>query len=158
MPTNIANTIGRRGERIFELAMTNLNQFNIPRFNPGSLGEKWPGIDYYVELCGVQNAVPFFFVQVKTTQKLIGDKRLDIRVNKQNCESLFKITAPTYLAGVHEPTKRVFILSVNTRPSKGIYHIPLQYELTSKNLDILHQEVLSFWKTFSYKPSTSHFL
>ena len=158
MPTNISNMVGKRGERIFELAMTNLNQFKMPLFNPGTLGDKWPGIDYYVELCGVKDAVPFFFVQVKTTQKEIDDQSLSIRVNKRNCENLFKITAPTYLAGVHEPTKRVFILSVNTQPSKGIYHIPLKYELTPETLEVLHQEVLSFWKSNSYKLSTSHFL
>lgn len=158
MPTNISNMIGRRGERIFELAMTNLNQFNMPRFNPGALGDKWPGIDYYVELCGVGNVVPFFFVQVKTTQKAINDKGLSLKVNKQNCENLFKVTAPTYLAGVHEPTKRVFIVSVNTQPSRGIYQIPLKYELTPTNLEALHQEVLYFWQASSYKPSTSHFL
>lgn len=158
MPQNISNIIGKRGERIFELAITNLNQFKMPLFNPGSLGDKWPGIDYYVELCGVKSSIPFFFVQVKTTQNPIYEQGISIRVNKQSCENLFKITAPTYLAGVHEPTKRVFILSINTQPSKGIYRIPLKYELTPENLEILHQEVCDFWKNSSYKPSTSYFV
>lgn len=157
MTGNFSNIIGKRGERIFELAITDWNQFQMPLFNPGSLGDKWPGIDYYVELCGVKDTIPFFFVQVKTTRKLISERGLSIQINKQNCENLFKITAPTYLAGVHEPTKRVFILSVNTQLSKGIYYIPLKYELTSENLQILHQEVCDFWKTYSYKPSTSYF-
>ena len=68
------------------------------------------------------------------------------------------MTAPTYLAGVHETTKRAFILSINTQPSKGIYKIPLKYELTPDNLKILYKEVCDFWKIRSYKPLTSYFL
>jgi len=160
MPKNLSNVIGDRGERIFELAITDLDKFKIPLFNPGFLGDKWPGIDYYVELCGVKNSTPFFFVQVKTTQNPINnqDQVLNIRVDKHKCESLFKITSPTYLVGVHEPTKRAFILSIHTKPSKGVYRIPLKYELIPDNLQILHQEVCDFWKTYSHKPSTSYFL
>jgi hypothetical protein len=161
MPKNLSNVIGDRGEDIFKLAITDYSQFDNPLFEPAFLGEKWPAIDFYVELCGVNNSTPFFFVQIKATKKPINDQKqvLDINaVTKEKCESLFKMTAPTYLAGVHETTKRAFILSINTQPSKGIYKIPLKYELTPDNLKILYKEVCDFWKIRSYKPLTSYFL
>ena len=63
----MANVIGNRGELIFELAITYYAQFQKPLFRPGFLGEKWPTVDYYIELLDVPDAQPFFFVQVKTS-------------------------------------------------------------------------------------------
>ena len=50
--TKLSNLIGDRGENIFELAITDYSAFSKPLFKPGFLGEKWPTIDYYVELLG----------------------------------------------------------------------------------------------------------
>lgn len=158
MATNISNALGKRGERIFELTITDLEKFDFPLFNPAHLGDKWPVVDYYVELCGIPAFTPFFFVQVKTTQSLVKKEVLEVRVSQIDCENLFKITAPTYLAGVHEPSKRVFILALNKLPSQGVYSIPLEYELTPKNLKILYKEIKEFWQTCFRKPSTSYFL
>ncbi|MEB3120345.1 MAG: hypothetical protein VKL41_03885 [Snowella sp.] len=160
MPKNLANIIGDRGEIIFELAITYYSQFSPPLFKPAFLGEKWKPVDYYVELCGVKNETPFFFVQVKTTQNEIDlqNQILNINVSKEKCENLFKVTAPTYLVGIHEPSQRAFIISVYKKPSQGIYQIPLQYELTPNNLEVLHREVCDFWKYCPYKPLTSYFL
>lgn len=42
-----------------------------------------------------------------------------------------QIPAPTYILGVHEPSKRVFIRSVHDGVAvKAITRIPIAYELT----------------------------
>ena len=155
----LSEPIGDRGERIFELAVTNYKDFTAPLFKPGFLGAKWPAIDYYVELLGARGATPFFFAQIKTTAQPIAANAtaLEINAEKKKCEQLFKIPGPTYLVGVHEPTEKAYILSVHNRPTQGVYRIPLNFELTSANLRVLHQEVCNFWKSFPNKPTESHF-
>jgi hypothetical protein len=157
--TWLSNLIGDRGERIFELAITDYEQFRSPLFKPGFLGEKWPSIDYYVELLGVRGCNPFFFAQVKSTTRPLSDGTdvIEINVNQKKCESLFRIPGPTYIVGVHEPAKKAYIRSVHGRPQKGIYRIPLEYELTPDNLKLLHREVREFWNAFPHKPTESHF-
>lgn len=160
MSDHIANVIGDRGEIIFELAVTHYQTFGYPLFKTVFLGEKWPIIDYYVQLSQVEDITPFFFVQIKSTRNEIDNKTqtLSISTSKEQCEELFKMSAPTYIVGVHEPTQRAFIISVHTKLSRGIHRIPLKYELTPTNLMILHQEVCDFWRNTPYKPSNSYFL
>jgi hypothetical protein len=151
--------VGARGERIFELAITDFSQFRYPLFRPAFLGDKWPTIDYYVELCGVANSSPYFLAQVKATQAAIqaNAQMLDIKVEISKCERLFRLPGPTYLIGVHEPTSKAYVLSVHTKPVRGIYHIPLAYELTPPNLKLLYEEVRDYWKAGHTKPIRSHF-
>ena len=155
----MTNVIGDRGENIFELAITYYEQFQGPLFKPGFLGEKWEAIDYYVELLDVPHARPFFFVQVKATASPLpaGAMGLQIRVEKSKCERLYRIPGPTYIVGVHEPTKKAYIFSLHDKPKKGVYSIPLKHELTPDNLQILHNEVREFWQS-SNKPTRSHFV
>lgn len=155
----MVNVIGDRGELIFELAITYYAQFQKPLFRPGFLGEKWPTVDYYIELLDVPDAQPFFFVQVKTSTSPIraGANKLKVSVEMTDCERLYRIPAPTYIVGVHETTGKAYILSLHDKPIKGIYSIPLKHELTPDNLKILHNEVRDFWKS-SNKPTRSHFV
>lgn len=160
MSNHIADIIGDRGEIIFELAITHYQTFGYPLFKTVFLGEKWPAIDYYVQLSQLENITPFFFAQIKSTRSDIDEvaQILNINTSQEQCENLFKMSAPTYVVGVHEPTQRAFILSVHTKLSQGIYKIPLKYELTPTNLQILHKEICDFWRNTPYKPSTSYFL
>lgn len=155
----LGDAIGDRGEIIFELAVTDFSQFRFPLFRPAFLGEKWPTIDYYVELLGVPNASPFFFAQIKTTREPLHlpSDTLEIKIEQKKCARLFRVPGPTYLVGVHEPTQKAFILSIRTLSSQGIYRIPLTYELTPANLQLLHQEVRDFWRSHPNKPLDSHF-
>ncbi len=157
--SNLSDVVGSRGETIFELAITDYSQFRSPLFRPAFLGVKWPTIDYYVELLNVANASPFFFAQVKATAQPIqaNATALEINVEHRKCVRLFRVPGPTYLIGVHEPTQKTFVLSLHTLPAQSIYRIPLAYELTPANLNLLHEEVRDFWKTGPTKPAQSHF-
>ena len=159
MRRELAAVIGDRGENIFELAVTDYSRFARPLFHPTFLGDKWPSVDYYVELLGVRDCRPAMFVQVKSTgQPLSADSRdIEISLPKGKCVSLFMVPGPTYLAGIHEPTRRAFILSIHRRPNQGVYRIPLRNELTPENLLLLYNEVAEFWKKRPLKPLTSAF-
>jgi hypothetical protein len=111
-------------------------------------------------LLGVKSRTPFFFVQVKSTTDAIpvGATDLEVSLPPKKREFLFRVPGPTYLAGVHEPSKRTFLLSINARALQGAYKIPLQHELTPANLQILYDEVKLFWKSHTYEPQNSHFV
>lgn len=157
---SLSNHIGSRGEHLFALAITDYEQFRHPLFQPSFLGEKWATIDFYVELLDVCGTRPFFFAQVKTTTAplLHRAEALPISADRTKCERLYRWPGPTYLVGVHEPTRKAYILSVHSRPRRGIYRIPLKYELTPDNLKLLHKEVRDFWKSSPRKPLGSHFV
>ena len=157
MVNELREVTGRRGEKILELCLTDYKEFAGPLFRPGFLGEKWPSIDFYVELQRVAKRKPYFFAQAKTTAASLS-KSLKISTKKTDIERLLQIPGPTYIFGIHEPSERVFVQSVHTgTPVKAITRISLSNELTTRNLQILHDEVRTFWGTDNYKPRSSAF-
>lgn len=160
MSANVEEITGFRGERITELALTSYTAFTQPLFKPGFLGDKWPSIDFYVELNFVQGRRPYFFAQTKATRSPITERSssLKISTNKKDIERLLQIPGPTYIIGVHEPTMRAFVRSVHEGlPVQAITRIPFSHELTSANLLILYSEVKAFWSMATHKPTASRF-
>ncbi|MCP4399840.1 MAG: DUF4365 domain-containing protein [bacterium] len=160
MSTEFRELTGFRGEKIVELCLTDYQTFQKPLFRPGFLGDKWPAIDFYVELRDIPGKRLYFFVQTKATALTLTppSKNLSISTKKQDIELLLQIPGPTYLFGVHEPSKRVFVRSVHTGiPVQAITRIPLAYELTDMNLQKLHNEVQDYWSTTLHKPTSSVF-
>jgi hypothetical protein len=156
---NQRDVIGKRGENIVELCLTDYQNFARPLFRLTHLGDKWPAVDYYVELTTVPKQRPFFLLQAKSTAAKNPDKNLRISSTRKDVEHLLQIPAPTYMLGVHEPSKRVFVRSVHEGMTvKAITTIPVAYELTSNNLKILHDEVSRFWRKGRHKPKDSFFL
>jgi len=161
MTRYLRDITGFRGEKLAELALTEYLEFPKPLFRPSFLGDKWPVIDFFVELTSVRGKRPYFFVQTKSTsvERALAGGNLSVSTTKRNIQQLLQMPGPTYLIGVHEPTKRVFIRSVHEGlPKKSITRIPLAYELSSANLKKLHAEVRDFWGDNAHKPTTSSFL
>jgi hypothetical protein len=160
-PALLKDVTGSRGEKIVELCLTNYSSFAAPLFEPAFLGAKWPAIDFYVELRTAAGAGLFFLGQAKSTAKpLSGRSRvLPISADRDDIDRLRQIPAPTYIMGVHEPSQRVFVRAVHgATPIKAMTSIPLTYELTSANLQVLHDEVLAHWGAVNpSKPTTSAF-
>jgi hypothetical protein len=155
----LRDVIGERGENIVELCLTDYEHFAKALFKPTHLGDKWPAVDYYVELTTIPNKRPFFFLQAKSTAAKAPIKSLRISSTRRDVEHLLQIPGPTYIIGVHEPSKRVFVRSVHEGIAvKAITTIPVAYELTSRNLKVLHDEVLRFWSNGRHKPTGSAFL
>jgi Domain of unknown function (DUF4365) len=160
MVVELRDVVGFRGEKLVELRLTDYSQFERPLFRPGFLGDKWPAIDFYVELNSVRGKRPYFFAQVKATSSLLTPEsaHLAISSRKGDVERLLRIPGPTYIFGVHEPSNRVFVRSVNARTSvQAVTRIPVAYELTSTNLEALHREVRDYWSANDHKPAASVF-
>lgn len=156
----LRDVTGFRGERIIELCLTEYESFPGPLFRPGFLGDKWPAIDFYVELTDVKAGRLFFFGQAKATATVLkpGSTLLHIATDRDDIERLIQIPAPTYVFGVHEPTKRVFARAVHANtPRKAITRIPIANELTTFNLLKLRDEVAEHWSQTSKKPTKSVF-
>lgn len=54
MLAEIREVTGFRGEKIVELCLTDYKEFARPLFRPGFLGDKWPSVNFYVELQAVR--------------------------------------------------------------------------------------------------------
>jgi len=160
MIAELRDVTGFRGERIVELCLTDYRTFPAPIFRPGFLGDKWPTIDFYVELLAVRGKRPYFLAQAKATKTALTpqSRRLKISTKKLDIARLRRIPGPTYILGVHEPSQRVFVRAVHQRTAiKAITSIPLTHELTATNLKALHREVLQYWSTNAPKPTDSIF-
>lgn len=158
MLINLHDVKGFRGERIVELCLTQFATFPKPLFAPGFLGDKWPAIDFYVELTSVKDKRPYFFAQAKTTTSNPTANRLKVSVPKADVARLLKIPGPTYIFGVHETSQRVFVRSVHTgMAGSSISSIPLHHELTPDKLVALQNEVREFWDSTTHKPTSSVF-
>ena len=72
MISELRDVTGFRGERIVELCLTDYLAFPKPLFRPGFLGDKWPAIDFYVELAEVIGRRLYFFAQVKATTSALA--------------------------------------------------------------------------------------
>jgi len=157
MLSDLREVTGFRGEKIVELRLTDYEDFPRPLFRPGFLGDKWPSIDFYVELQTVHKRRPYFFAQAKATTANLSHG-LRISTKKRDIQRLLQIPGPTYIFGIHEPSGRVFVRSVHDgTPEKAITRIPISNELTNTKLRTLHKEVREFWATDNHKPSSSAF-
>ena len=153
----LLQAIGNRGENLVVLAITDYSQFPKPLFRTAPFTGGWPAVDYVVELTGVRNLTPVLFVQVKSTRNPISNGRIEIVLTPKKKRMLARIPGPTYIIGVQEPTRRVFIRAVFERDGPGVYAIPVTYELTPANLQVLYDEVKEFWHSHLRKPRQSHF-
>ncbi len=149
MAAQLQDVTGFRGEKILELRLTDYQHFAGPLFRPGFLGDKWPAVDFYVELRRVSRKTPYFFAQAKTTAGLLPRSARALRISskRDDVERLLKIPGPTYIFGIHEKSQRVFVRSIHDgTPARAITRIPVSHELTAANLRKLHDEVKAFWK------------
>lgn len=64
----MSNDIGKRGERIFTVLLGRYFDPNGYLFEPVFLGDKYPTVDFYVDLLNYTDKKGFFFVSVKTTK------------------------------------------------------------------------------------------
>jgi hypothetical protein len=137
------NAIGQRGESIFYLKLSVLHGTR-PLFRAAQLGEKWPVIDFAVEL--YRKPGQLFLVQVKATQMPINPVkgRLPIDVKPEHVKRLLSSPIPAYLVGVHEPSEEAFLIAPSA--VRRIRDITTAFPLSDRKVRIeLRQEVQRFW-------------
>ncbi len=100
--SGIQDAIGDRGQYIFGSLITKFHSESGPLFKCQFLGDKWPRVDFIVELLNVDGTTPYFFVQVKTSRLgyTIREHRLRISyMTKEKVLELAAYPAPTYIVG-----------------------------------------------------------
>ena len=143
--------IGRLAELIAaaDLSRAVRNRYRRPLFRAISLGEKYPTIDFLVDLLDRRDtSLGFFFVQVKGTASAgPAEARLPIVVAPDRYKLLAKMPIPTSLVGVDIVTETSYLVSAHRRRSGGISGISKGYCLRDDAVKIgLYQEVLRFWQ------------
>lgn len=155
----LKDVIGSRGESIAKLKLTEYTAFPQPLFLVGFLGDKWPSIDFYVELEAVRGKRPYFLAQCKSTSSALTRTSINVDFRRKDIDKMLRLPGPTYLIAVHVPSERVFAKAIyKGMPVKSVSTIRLSNELDGRSLQQLHAEVLSYWSTGSHKPTTSVFL
>jgi hypothetical protein len=161
MPTD-RNAIGVRGESIVVNLLTRPHNAGEPFFRPQFLGDKYPTLDFFVELVGVKNApTPFFLVQVKTTTRgsMPRNGNLPIRVSTRDMTRLMRYPAPTYILGIDDPAEVGYLLAAVQSGPTGLPSLPTRYPLNDAAvLSSLYDEVLHFWRSSGVTFANSRFV
>ncbi len=144
----VRDDIGSRGEFIFCTRITSFCGQRRPYFRPYYLGEKAETIDFLVELVDAGKRTPFFFAQVKTTQRGYTKKsprRLKVGLTAADIELFSLKPAPTYLVGIDEPGEIGYVVAILEGMKTAITSIPTTFPLDCNTLPLLYQEVKQFW-------------
>jgi hypothetical protein len=131
-----------------------LTQFcgrEVPLFRPHFLGEKFPTLDYLVELVNAGPATPFCFVQVKTTtrgytQPKTGARRFRVQISADDMRRLRLYPAPTYIIGIDERTEVGYISAADQHSPNRLTSLSTQFLVNCENLERLWHEVREYWR------------
>ncbi len=154
------DSIGQRGESIFCVILTRLNGRPNPIFRPQFLGDKWPTVDFIVELTDYAGPrVPYLFVQVKTTREgyTKRENRLKVRVSEKSAQRLALYPAPTYIVGIDENQETGYIISACGKQKTGLSSLSTRFPINKETQDILWREVVDFWKWVDTSDRVSKF-
>jgi hypothetical protein len=158
----ISDEIGQRGEALFFSLIT--HPFgDAPLFRPKFLGDKWPTVDFLVELIGADLTTPYFFAQIKTTRSgYTKNKRLKISVSQIEMTKLALYPTPTYIIGIDDAPNYVglprgFIVSANGEWTESISSLTTDYPLNRDNQIALWNEVKVYWEGIGIKQKVSNF-
>ncbi len=157
---DLTNSIGQRGESIFYVIITRLYGRALPCFRPQFLGDKWPNVDFIVELMDVPSGMtPYFFVQVKATRQGYTKRthRLKVKVPKPHIQQLASYPAPTYLVGIDECEEMGYIVSVKGAHRTGVTSMSTMFLINKETQDMLWQEVMDFWERVDVSHVPSQF-
>jgi hypothetical protein len=158
----IADFIGNRGEAIAFTRLTAMcRDGHLPYFLPHHLGEKCETFDFLVELVGVADRTPYFFVQVKATRRGLtqtqSSPRLPVQVHEADVRRMLTFPAPTYVIGVQDEAERAFVVSVHGNAPAAIPSVTTAHELNADTLRRLWDEVREFWQVRDTARSASWF-
>jgi hypothetical protein len=125
------DSVGERGESIVTTLLTRRHGQPDARFRPRFLGEKYPMIDFFVELVGAGGMqTPFFFIQVKATSMGYNARgKLKVQVTEPKMLGLVKYPVPTYVVGVDEVNERAFIVAALAGGAPEFSSLPVDYPL-----------------------------
>ena len=146
------NQIGKFGELLTETEFCRPVRGVVqrPLFRATSLGDKYPIVDFIVDLLDSRERIlGFFCVQTKSTARArsMSRKRLPIHCPRSKYNALVNLPVPTYIAGVDVIAERVYVCAVNHRRDRTLSSMTKSYELAQDDTKVsLYDEVLSYWQ------------
>lgn len=155
------DALGQRGEAIFTVLMTEFHGPYGPIFRPQFLGDKWPCVDFVIELVVEAGSMtPYFFVQVKTTRQGYRhkDRRLKVQVPKPHVCALARYPAPTYIIGIDEAQEQGYVVSANGEHLTSMSSLATDFPLNRPTREVLWSEVSRFWSAYPHSALTSAFV
>jgi len=154
------NELGQRGEALFYVLITRTYGRAKPIFRPQFLGDKWPTVDFLVELVDAGAVTPYFFAQVKTTRDSYAKRtnRLKVRVSREDMMKLASYPAPTYVIGIDEIKEEGYIISANGEWLSSMSSLSTMHPMNKTNQDLLYDEVNRFWARAKMSRRPSRFL
>jgi hypothetical protein len=157
---NERDAIGERGEDIFKAEIGPFHG-RLPLFRARHLGDKWPLLDFVVELIGPwKKRRPFFFVQVKATRRgytKAPDERLKVGLPRTKVFPLAGYRVPVYLVGVDVKEERAFVISARGKSVTSLTNMHTAFELTKATRRALWNEVRKHWASMP-APKKSAFI
>jgi hypothetical protein len=124
-------------------------QYRRPLFRATLLGDKYPTVDFLVDVLGRNDiSLGFFIVQVKgTVTGLSTGARLSVAVSRDRFNLLVRLPAPTYLIGVDVIAETSYLVAAHKPRKTQVSSITKAYSLRDHAVKIkLYKEVLAFWK------------
>jgi hypothetical protein len=143
--------IGRLGELIAakDLSRPVMGRFRRPLFRAVSLGDKYPTVDFLVDVLGRREvALRFFFVQVKgTATASTRGTRLPVDVARDCFNLLVRLPAPTYLIGMDVLAEVSYLVAARRPRRTPVSSLTKALCLQDDAVRIaLYREVLAFWR------------
>lgn len=133
--------------------------FYRPLFRAAPLGDKYPTVDFIVDVLGPKDVSRgFFFVQVKGTAAVGAAARLPVEVSAERFNRLVRLPAPTYLIGVDVVAYRCYLVAAHRTRRAKVASITRQYPLDDDQVRLnLYREVLSYWAGHRRRPHPTGF-
>lgn len=148
----MSNDIGSRGESIFGMLLSRYFDSYGSLFKPIFLGDKYPTVDFYVDLLNYSDKKGFFFASIKTTTQgyTAGKNKLKIHVSKEELNELTKFPVPVYIFGIDAIEEKGYFMSANDIDTdKNLNGLSHKYPIDRLHVIELWEEVKQFWDTNS---------
>jgi hypothetical protein len=142
------NSIGDRGESIFEVLITKYISGMGRLFTPTFLGDKHPLIDFHIDLLGHPYPA-FFHASIKTTRQgyTIKKDRLKVTIPKSDKAALAKCIVPVFIFGIDEELEKGYLACAHHIHNQLITgNISTSFPMAEVNLLKLHKEVSAYWE------------
>ncbi len=147
-----ADDIGEFGEQLVavELSRPVRRRSRCPLFRARHLGDKYPTVDFIVEVLlpsGLSGG--FFFAQVKSTghHRASVRPRLPVAVSKSRFNALVKLPAPTYVIGVDVNSERSYVVAAHKVRAAAVATISKAFNLRDDAVKSdLYREVRHYWQ------------
>lgn len=145
------NQIGNFGELLTETEFCRPvgKKYNRPLFRANNLGQKYPVVDFVVDLLDSrEKSIGFFYVQVKSTDDPSAGKkkRLPIECPYHKYNAMVNLPVPTYLVGVDVWRETIYVLAAERTRKRKLSSIGKLHDLSADDIKVsLYKEVLSYW-------------